>query len=219
MPQFCVPCSLPLADARPAAFIAHAWRSRPPGFWIRRKMGKKFRDAADAGLAHAPGSEEDPLVRSPGGMSADPERREAAANNVLERVHDLVALDPLLQREARAVGQCSCGRKYTCLCRQGPLGGPEPSQRERFNNLVSRRLLRLAERACVQGDRRKDYQRELLAIIQTMHDARLVSQAFSRVLESHCRRRMRAFQNDGSDWLSRAQKLSREESNSQGAFV
>ena len=182
-------------------------------------MGKKFRDAADAGLAHAPGSEEDPLVRSPGGMSADPERREAAANNVLERVHDLVALDPLLQREARAVGQCSCGRKYTCLCRQGPLGGPEPSQRERFNNLVSRRLLRLAERACVQGDRRKDYQRELLAIIQTMHDARLVSQAFSRVLESHCRRRMRAFQNDGSDWLSRAQKLSREESNSQGAFV
>ena len=183
-------------------------------------VGKKFRDAADAGLAHAPGSEEDPLVRSPGGMSADPERREAAANNVLERVHDLVALDPLLQREAaRAVGQCSCGRKYTCLCRQGPLGGPEPSQRERFNNLVSRRLLRLAERACVQGDRRKDYQRELLAIIQTMHDARLVSQAFSRVLESHCRRRMRAFQNDGSDWLSRAQKLSREESNSQGAFV
>jgi hypothetical protein len=77
--------------------------------------------------------------------------------------------------------------------------------REAFNTFVTAQLPRIAERACVRGDDRKQYEEKVLGIIRAMHQEGLVSQAFSKCLELHCSRRMGKF--DSEAWKRRARRI------------
>ena len=57
-----------------------------------------------------------------------------------------------------------------------------------------------SRRACVRGEEYGKYRDEVLEIIQEMHTAQLVSHAFSRCLEQHCRRKMGVPAFDSAEW-------------------
>jgi hypothetical protein len=67
---------------------------------------------------------------------------------------------------------------------------------------VTRGLLCCARprRACVRGEDYAAYRTEVLDIVQELHRAKLVSHAFSRCLEQHCRSRMGVPAFDGAAW-------------------
>ena len=61
-------------------------------------------------------------------------------------------------------------------------------------------VLRTPRRACVRGEDYAAYRTEVLDIVKELHRAQLVSHAFSRCLEQHCRSRMGVPAFDGATW-------------------
>ena len=61
-------------------------------------------------------------------------------------------------------------------------------------------MLRTPRRACVRGEDYAAYRTEVLDIVKELHRAQLVSHAFSRCLEQHCRSRMGVPAFDGAAW-------------------